>query len=159
MIEDGRSEYVYLIACTENSLVKIGRSVDVDRRFGDIQRMAPVRLEILWKTEGDWRLESQLHRVFRERRVHGEWFDFSGCDPVRMAQGAVAGELTDLQGCELSDEARLLRSHAKPPRPPVRVLWRAEEFMREVGTPVPWRKSGYSFDVCVEVAVVLVDRG
>lgn len=156
------TEWVYLIGCAQNSLVKIGRSVDVQRRFGDIQRMSPVKLELLWKTEGGWKLESNLHLVFRRRRVHGEWFDFSGCDPVQMAQNAVAGEPTEPQGTdwtyEPSEEVGILRSSMKV-RPSMRVRSRREELIHEFATPVPWRKSGYSLDICVEVAVVLIDRG
>lgn len=92
---DPCTEYVYLIGCAENSLVKIGRSNDLRGRLAEIQRMAPVRLDLMWSTEGGWELESRLHRVFRRCRSHGEWFDFTGTDPVRAVEHALAAGLRE----------------------------------------------------------------
>lgn len=81
--------YVYLIGCGETDIVKIGRTRDLKERLGAIQRMSPVRVSLLWHTEGDSVLESRLHKTFRERRVYGEWFDFTGSDPIGLIQAAV----------------------------------------------------------------------
>jgi hypothetical protein len=84
------TEHVYLIGCEENHMVKIGRSIKVGVRLAEIQRMSPVLLTVLWQTEGGSGLESKLHWVFHSRRVHGEWFDFTGLDPVTAVETALA---------------------------------------------------------------------
>lgn len=69
-------ERVYVIGTPGSSTVKIGRSINVERRLADIQRMSPVPLEVLWSTPGGHELETALHRHFRPYRSHGEWFRF-----------------------------------------------------------------------------------
>lgn len=86
------SEQVYLLQCRSSSLVKIGRSTNIQRRFADIQCMSPTELDLIWCTEGGAALEARLHRAFRIRRKHGEWFDFSGLDPVEAVKAFLAGE-------------------------------------------------------------------
>lgn len=83
------TEMVYVIGSPRSPLVKIGRSTNVAKRLEDIQRMSPVRLQVRWSTEGGHRLELALHQQFKKRRRHGEWFDFSGADPVAEISAAV----------------------------------------------------------------------
>lgn len=83
------TEYVYLIGSADSHTVKIGRSIDVERRLADIQRMSPAKLAVLWKTEGGSDLEAALHRRFTEYRSHGEWFDFGGLNSVDLVEEAV----------------------------------------------------------------------
>lgn len=78
------AECVYLIGNEANAHVKIGRSIDVRARLVALQAMSPVRLTLLWQTLGGAELEAALHRRFGSRRMHGEWFDFPGCDPVEQ---------------------------------------------------------------------------
>lgn len=87
-----RAEYVYLIGCEESNVVKIGRTRDLKVRLGAIQRMSPVRVKVLWHTEGNAALESSLHKAFRFRRSYGEWFNFAGLDPVEVVQSAIRGD-------------------------------------------------------------------
>lgn len=90
------AEMVYAIGSAENTRVKIGRSNDVQRRLADIQRMGPAPLTVLWQHEGGSELELALHQAFKERRTHGEWFDFAGVDPVAQIEVAViALEMSD----------------------------------------------------------------
>jgi Meiotically up-regulated gene 113 len=83
------AEVVYLIGSPSSHLVKIGRSVKVMKRLGEIQCMSPVPLRVLWTTEGGAGLESALHWRFRQQRVYGEWFDFGVEDPVAIVASAV----------------------------------------------------------------------
>ncbi|NUQ98330.1 MAG: GIY-YIG nuclease family protein [Streptomyces sp.] len=73
---------VYLIKADESPLVKIGTSEAVPERLHDLQRSCPVELRILHTIPGSYELENALHREFRSRRRHGEWFDFSDVDPI-----------------------------------------------------------------------------
>lgn len=83
---------IYLIGCEESEIVKIGRTRDLKERLAAIQRMSPVRVRVLWHIESDAALESKLHKIFRFRRKYGEWFDFTGADPVALVQAAIRGE-------------------------------------------------------------------
>ena len=67
---------VYLIQGADGGLVKIGKANNAERRLKKIQRFSPVRLRLLAVAEGGRRLETQLHRKYREHRMWGEWFDF-----------------------------------------------------------------------------------
>ena len=80
---------VYVIGSATSSRVKIGTSKDVNKRLGDIQRMSPEPLEVLWQTAGSYRLEGALHSHFANRRTHVEWFDFAGESPVKLIEAAV----------------------------------------------------------------------
>lgn len=83
-----RAEVVYVLGAKGSPTVKIGRSIDLAKRFADIQRMSPTPLEILWSYPGDHELETRLHRHFRKLRSHGEWFTFEG-SPVEAIKEAV----------------------------------------------------------------------
>ncbi|UNZ20599.1 GIY-YIG nuclease family protein [Streptomyces sp. 891-h] len=83
------TEHVYVIGVPGSSTVKIGRSVDVQKRLKEIQRMSPVPLQVLWIHPGGHELETNLHRHFKARRSHGEWFTFDD-DPLEMVRRAVA---------------------------------------------------------------------
>lgn len=84
------TEVVYLIGSPSSPRAKIGWSGNVTKRLGEIQRMSPVDLSVLWSIEGGHRLETALHQSFQARRTHGEWFDFSDCEPVKTVSTAAA---------------------------------------------------------------------
>lgn len=84
----GKGECVYVIGTPGSNTVKIGRSTDLPKRIADIQRMSPVPLEVLWSHPGGSELETRLHRHFKERRSHGEWFTFDS-DPLPLIGSAV----------------------------------------------------------------------
>jgi len=61
-----------------NGFVKIGFSVNVERRIRDLQKGAPYRLEVYAAIPGSLNDEKQLHRRFiRHRTDIGEWFHYS----------------------------------------------------------------------------------
>ena len=70
------------------NLIKIGKSVDINRRKKDIQVGTGAELEILYVT--DENIEDKLHRKFKEYRVHGEWFD----DKDGLIQQFISEQLT-----------------------------------------------------------------
>lgn len=82
-------EYVYLIGSEDSPIVKIGRSIDVPARLAAIQYMSPLKLAVLWQTEGGAELETALHRHFKAQRSHGEWFSFPGGNPVVRVRRAI----------------------------------------------------------------------
>lgn len=57
----------------KQGLIKIGQSIDPQKRLVQIQNMSPEPLEILKVFDnGD---EEAIHHHFRHLRMHGEWFE------------------------------------------------------------------------------------
>lgn len=70
----GQKEFkTYFFKNPITNLIKIGKSIDIHRRKKDIQVGTGAELEILYVS--DKNIEGELHRKFKEYRVHGEWFD------------------------------------------------------------------------------------
>lgn len=65
--------YIYFIQA-ENSLIKIGYSVNPGRRLRFFQIVSPVSLRMLGFYPGYLADEIALHGRFAELRHHGEWF-------------------------------------------------------------------------------------
>jgi hypothetical protein len=84
------SEVVYVLGSPGSSIVKIGRTTNLAQRVGNIQRMSPLPLVVLWTHPGGHELETQLHRHFASKRSHGEWFVFDSGDPAQLVQDAVS---------------------------------------------------------------------
>lgn len=80
----------YVIGIEGSPLVKIGyTSVTPHERRGALQTGLPFELTLLWSAPGDF--ETQLHDMFEEYRVRGEWFDLTPLgDPVQVVRSAVA---------------------------------------------------------------------
>jgi hypothetical protein len=79
----------YVIGIEGSPLVKIGyTSVRPSERRGALQTGLPYALTLLWSTPGDF--ETQLHDMFAEHRVRGEWFDLTSLgDPAQVVRSAV----------------------------------------------------------------------
>lgn len=84
--EDG--SVIYILGAPGGNTVKIGTTRHLSKRLGEIQRMSPVPLAILWTHPGGHELEANLHRHFKDVRSHGEWFVFRR-NPVQLVQWAV----------------------------------------------------------------------
>lgn len=91
MPKPSTAELVYVLGTPGSNIIKIGRTINLDRRLADIQRMSPVPLAILWTHPGGSDLEANLHRHFKALRSHGEWFAFQH-DPVALIQRATEEE-------------------------------------------------------------------
>jgi hypothetical protein len=67
--------FVYFVQSADGvGPIKIGFAQDVDRRLAAIQTGSPVPLRVIAffaarRTDG-----TALHQMFREHRLHGEWF-------------------------------------------------------------------------------------
>jgi hypothetical protein len=112
---ESRTAYVYLIGAADSRLVKIGRTTDIASRLVALQRMGPARLTILWQTKGGSQLEAALHRKLKDRRSHGEWFEFPDGDAperVRDAIAELAAEAEEAERSRLEREVREAREAA-----------------------------------------------
>jgi hypothetical protein len=79
---EGQS-YVYFVQAEHGGPVKIGFSLDPQKRLIDLQATSPYSLRIIGtirrKTvEGGRWLEAMYHRTFALSRLHGEWFEPKG---------------------------------------------------------------------------------
>jgi site-specific recombinase XerD len=69
-----KQNFIYFSQAGENGPIKIGRSVDVDRRAADIQVSSAEKLRVLATISSDPALERELHQRFAAFRLNGEWF-------------------------------------------------------------------------------------
>ena len=63
----------YFFKNPTNSLIKIGKSNNVEKRKKIIEIGTGAELEVLCVL--DENIEGKLHRKFKQYRIHGEWFD------------------------------------------------------------------------------------
>lgn len=66
---------VYLLRDKFTGLAKIGWARDVERRAKSLQTGHPNPLQVTACVAGSRRVEADIHRLFADRRVRGEWFD------------------------------------------------------------------------------------
>jgi hypothetical protein len=72
---------IYFIVPENERMVKIGRSIDVQRRLIDLQIGSPVRLRVYASfrvpLSHSVSIEGYLHYAFKKHYLHGEWFKFT----------------------------------------------------------------------------------
>lgn len=54
--------------------LKIGKSMDVENRYGKVKTFMPFDIELLGVMEGGITEERKLHRKFKRHSIKGEWF-------------------------------------------------------------------------------------
>ena len=77
-----KSGYVYLAHAKHSDRYKIGYSKKPIQREEQLKGQSPEPITFIHtiKTDDIEKLESDLHLLFQEKRVHGEWFDLSESD-------------------------------------------------------------------------------
>jgi hypothetical protein len=65
---------VYFIQIGDSGPIKIGVSVDVQKRLQQLQTASPYQLRLLAKLLGGESKEAELHRRFAAFKMQGEWF-------------------------------------------------------------------------------------
>ena len=77
-----RAGSVYLVRNDNNGMIKIGRSRAVEKRLKTLQTSNPFPLSLILtiSTNNAPQVESNLHKIFRHKRVYGEWFNLSDQD-------------------------------------------------------------------------------
>lgn len=66
--------FVYFVQAVEGGPIKIGWSVDPDKRLKELQGGNPKELKLIGIEAGDMQHERELHGRFRDHRMFGEWF-------------------------------------------------------------------------------------
>lgn len=74
--------FVYVVKQVGGEHYKIGRTVDPDDRLNtfNVKLPFPVEFEILLKCEDMYKLESELHARYVDKRTRGEWFSLNTDD-------------------------------------------------------------------------------
>jgi len=81
-----RRGYVYLVA-SSNGLFKIGRTINLHQRMWQLSSDHPEEeLALIYAVElkDQFNGERWLHRKYRHKRVHGEWFNLDHSDIARI---------------------------------------------------------------------------
>lgn len=89
------SSFVYFIQSGPGGPVKIGHTVDVEKRLASLQTGCPDKLDVLGviKCDNGRAKETELHRRFTDLRInHSEWFRWSPTLADAIAKEAVRGE-------------------------------------------------------------------
>ena len=68
------SAMIYFIQSPETGLVKIGFSLELNRRLYELRRSYREHLVVLGRLVGGKQIEAMLHRMFWNRYVGHEWF-------------------------------------------------------------------------------------
>lgn len=87
------SRGVYLIRNRQNGLLKIGRTNNIERRYGEIIKSfefcgmsaSNIILEKFIECSDEVRLERELHKELENYNVQNEWFDIKDYDIVEEA--------------------------------------------------------------------------
>jgi hypothetical protein len=85
----GKAGYLYVIACHGFPYYKIGRTIlPVEARFASIQTGSPFKLSLVsvMLVNNCFKLEAELHYLFAEKRVRGEWFELDNKDLATLKQ-------------------------------------------------------------------------
>lgn len=70
---------VYVMIDKNTGFYKIGRSIDPIKRERTLQSEKPT-IEMLFNHDARVKDEKELHNMFSDKRVRGEWFDLNGSD-------------------------------------------------------------------------------
>jgi hypothetical protein len=68
---------IYIIKIKGRSYVKIGYSIDPQKRLKELQTGNHQKLELLKVFDGSRELEYEFHTLFAGNRVQGEWFNYN----------------------------------------------------------------------------------
>lgn len=95
---------VYFISLGDK--IKIGQSKNIKRRFNALQMSCPEKLTLEANIEAYAQLEYALHELFKDDRLHGEWFKRT----PRLEQIIEFAKINDLKSIEM--EARSIMPKA-----------------------------------------------
>lgn len=66
--------WVYFVEAEGLARVKIGFSIQLDKRLADLQTASPCKLNLLRRVRATLHVEQALLALFHEFHIHGEWF-------------------------------------------------------------------------------------
>jgi dsDNA-specific endonuclease/ATPase MutS2 len=73
---DYKDKYLYIFK-NEIGKIKIGQAVDVEKRLKAIKMQAGLEIQLINKIKGFADYEKKLHKLFKDKKYIGEWFDLN----------------------------------------------------------------------------------
>lgn len=98
------SGYVYLIGSPVFGWYKIGKSITPEVRIKDLGILLPFKIHVIrvWGAANHHLLEQALHEMHKDRRINGEWFEFSKKEVYEKVFNAIP-ELTRVYPSDIED--------------------------------------------------------
>jgi hypothetical protein len=66
--------YIYFVQGESGGPIKIGHSIDPEKRIKELQTGYPDMLKLLFMIPGSEERERQVHKMLSKHRLNGEWF-------------------------------------------------------------------------------------
>lgn len=85
-------DYIYLFFNDRNKLTKIGTSKSPAAREKTLQGQEPI-IEVIAKWKAPKKIERELHKIFKAKRIRGEWFDLNTNDYLYISDFMAVYEL------------------------------------------------------------------
>lgn len=114
-MKDTAQSCIYAIRAIGTNRIKIGTTLNLQKRRSSVQTGCPYPVEIVAYWEGDYRLETLIHRYFEKRRKQGEWFEVSiqeieqAVSFLRRMQGKAAGGEVETMPAALNASLSILQ--------------------------------------------------
>jgi hypothetical protein len=104
-----KAKLVYLLKA--NDRYKIGRTTNMEMRFKRCIGLCPYPLDLVWTLETiDYaKIEKALHRIYKKKRVHYEWFALSESDVEKIIKIKTIDDLVHLEGLFVDPIANTLQ--------------------------------------------------
>lgn len=121
--------FIYLIRDTASGAVKIGYSVDPQKRLKEFWT-GNINLRIEKTIPGTIRDEKLLHRVFAEKRIQNEWFALDDSDIENMESTLLI--VRSVASTE-ADKPKRIRPEYVPPAEPSDSIWSTVKSLKASG--------------------------
>ena len=109
------SLHIYFIENPETGLVKIGSSVDVERRFLELRRQYHEGLKLLFVSiKYPQSKETELHNFFAEKKMVNEWYSLSKSDLNDIMTNHIELHMTNHMENEIENENEIKNVKRKP---------------------------------------------
>lgn len=99
IVDIEKFNYVYIIEGTHKgvSRYKIGKANDIKDRISRFEVKIPFDIKLIcsFRVKDAISFESELHRVFAEKRLSGEWFDLNTKDFKKIFELGINKEVKD----------------------------------------------------------------
>lgn len=109
-----RREFVYLVGSAVHGWYKIGRSKSPRMRRYVIDSVLPFEIELIavWETTWSVGLEKEMHHLCMDRRIRGEWFQFTS---EQLTAFLECQDYEGVQAVRLDTSASFASAPAKKP--------------------------------------------
>ena len=105
---------IYFIKMDQTDIVKIGYAHDPFKRLKSLQTGNPFKLSIFYTMDGDCRLEKDIHDLFLDYKMYGEWFKCHDLVVEFIEHIKINNDWPPLEQCRMRQEAIQARLQRMP---------------------------------------------